>query len=149
MTPFARRPPRPPGGGRGVAARQRPRESASRRQPAPPQAPVATDGPSSERNPTSRPCFGGTTMFSHRISQPRRPANRGASLRLEDLECRWCPSCTVPVTGNTLRIIGDAGDNNLVITDNGAAGIVVTCDGVASPAATGIQRVIVSFTALL
>src|SRR5262249_26168536 len=39
------------------------------------------------------------------------------------------------------NIVGDATNNNVAIVDNGAAGIVVTCDGVASPAAMGIQRI--------
>src|SRR5262245_44409965 len=82
-------------------------------------------------------------MLSRRVARTRHPANRGAILRLEELERRWCPSCTVTVTGSTLRVIGDAGNNNVGIVDNGAAGIVVTCDGVASAAATGIQRVLV------
>src|SRR5262249_7187757 len=77
------------------------------------------------------------------IARTHRLANRSAVLRLEELESRWCPSCTVTVTGHTLRIVGDAANNNVGIVDNGAAGIVVTCDGVTSPAATGIQRVLV------
>src|SRR5262245_54345027 len=67
------------------------------------------------------------TMFSHRTARSRRPQDQGAILRLEALESRWCPSCTVTVTGHTLRIIGDAANNTVAIVDNGAAGIVVTC----------------------
>src|SRR5262245_20451169 len=80
-------------------------------------------------------------MVLHRVARTPRPAPRGAVLRLLELERRWCPSCTVTVDGNTLRIIGDATNNNVAIVDNGAAGIVVTCDTVASPAATGIEHV--------
>src|SRR5262249_61574194 len=88
--------------------------------------------------------FSGCDRMSRHGSRPRRPSNRGAVLRLEELESRWCPSCTVTVNGNTPRIIGDAANNNVAIVDNGAAGIVVTCDGVTHPAATGITRVIVN-----
>src|SRR5262245_16474973 len=87
-------------------------------------------------------CFGGNTMRSHRLGRTSSPVHR-RTLRLEELENRWCPSCTVTVTGNTLRITGDAGNNTVAIVDNGAAGMVVTCDGDAHPAATGIQRVLV------
>src|SRR5262245_28205190 len=80
-------------------------------------------------------------MFSHRIARTQRAANRSAILRLEQVEGRTCPSCTVTVTGDTLRIIGDAANDTVSIADNGAKGIVVTCDGVTHPAATGIQHV--------
>src|SRR5262245_26669516 len=82
-------------------------------------------------------------MFSHRIARSPRPATQNAVLRLEQLESRWCPSCTVTKFGSTLRITGDAMNNNVAIVDNGAAGIVVTCDGVTSPAAKNITRILV------
>src|SRR5262245_22593023 len=81
-------------------------------------------------------------MNSHSSGQTRRP-RKTYRLRLEALESRWCPACTVTVSGHTLRIIGDAANNNVAIVDNGAAGIVVTCDGTAHPAATGIRNVVV------
>jgi hypothetical protein len=89
-------------------------------------------------------------MFSLRfrgsLRRPKQAAGRAErrALRVEQLEDRRCLSCTVTVSGNTLRITGDGGNNNVAIVDNGAAGIVVTCDGVASPAATGIKRVLVN-----
>src|SRR5262249_28446326 len=55
--------------------------------------------------------FWGDNMFWHPIARTHRSRNRRAVLRLEELERRCCPSCTVTVTGHTLRIIGDAGDN--------------------------------------
>src|SRR5262249_14854630 len=85
--------------------------------------------------------IGGDTMSSHRSGRNRRPLQSRAVLRLKELESRWCPSCVVTQTGNTLSIIGDAGNNTVGIVDNGAAGIVVTCDGDTHPAATGIERV--------
>src|SRR5262245_8193736 len=86
----------------------------------------------------------GDTMASRRIAQNNRPARRSAALLVEGLENRWCPNCTVIASGTTLLIFGDAGNNNVAIVDNGAAGIVVTCDTVAHPAATGIQHVVVN-----
>src|SRR5262249_34164304 len=84
------------------------------------------------------------TMLSHRIPRTHGPTRRSAVLRLEGLERRWCPSCTVTVTGTLLSIIGGAGNNNLAVVDNGAGGIFDTCDGAAQPAANGIQQVFVN-----
>src|SRR5262245_57270350 len=69
------------------------------------------DGIASGAYPHVQSFFRGDTMFRHRIAQTHRPANRSAALRLEVLEDRCCPDCTVLVTGSTLRIIGDAAKN--------------------------------------
>src|SRR5206468_12052960 len=54
--------------------------------------------------------------------------------RVEALEDRWVPACTVTVspTGG-MTITGDAGDNQIAVFDNGSAGngnVSVVCDGV-------------------
>lgn len=82
-------------------------------------------------------------MLWNRIARTHRPATRSAVLRLEQVEGRTCPSCTVAAFGNTLFVIGDAANNNVAVVDNGPAGMVVTCDGDTHPAATGIERVLV------
>ncbi len=79
-------------------------------------------------------------MNSHRAGRVRRPGHK-YGLQLEELESRWCPSCSVTVAGDTLLIHGDKAANTVSIVDNGAAGIVVTCDGTTSPAATGIKHI--------
>jgi hypothetical protein len=61
--------------------------------------------------------------------------------QLEALENRWCPSCTVKVTGDTLHVTGDNGNNTVSIVDNGALGVVVTCDLMTFPAALGIKHI--------
>jgi len=80
-------------------------------------------------------------MYS-RHSGRSRPGHKYVP-RLEALENRCCLTCVVEVHGDTLRVEGDKANNTIAIVDNGAAGIVVTCDAVASPAATGIDHVVV------
>jgi hypothetical protein len=70
-----------------------------------------------------------------------RPPNRFAP-RLEALEHRDCPSCTVLVSGNTLRIIGDGGANAVNVTHNGAGTVTATCDGTAVTR-SGIRRIFI------
>jgi hypothetical protein len=53
-------------------------------------------------------------------------------LRLETLECRWVPSCTIVEDAGVLTITGTAKANEIDIEDNGtdeAGNVVVTCDG--------------------
>jgi hypothetical protein len=58
----------------------------------------------------------------------RRPQKCHSRLRLESLENRACPSCTVIQDGTTLFITGDRTDNRIAI-DQDAAGCHVACDG--------------------
>jgi hypothetical protein len=72
-----------------------------------------------------------------RKPRPRRPQTFRPEV--QSLEDRWCPSCTVRVVdGNTLQVLGDNADNNVVITDSRPRSIQVTCDGRTSPRFTGI-----------
>jgi hypothetical protein len=49
--------------------------------------------------------------------------------RLEALESRWCPTCTVRVIGDSLLILGDGRPNTVEIHDHGTRGIDLVCDG--------------------
>src|SRR5262245_60449837 len=80
-------------------------------------------------------------MFSRHSGRSRR--GHKSVPRLEALENRCCLTCMVEVAGDTLRVTGDNANNNVSIVNNGLAGIVATCDAVASPAATGINHVVV------
>lgn len=68
--------------------------------------------------------------------------------RVEQLEDRCVPACTVTPTGAApnvlLTINGDAGLNAIQISDNGAGNITVTCDGVATPAVAGVRDIVVN-----
>ena len=65
--------------------------------------------------------------------------------RVEVLEGRLCPSCgfTLSDLNTNLLVQGDQRANVVEISDNGAGAISVTCDGVARPAFTGIDTVVV------
>jgi len=69
------------------------------------------------------------------------PSNRFIP-RLEALENRWCPACTVSVSGSTMWIIGDNGANTATVTHDGAGNVAATCD-TATGSGSGIKRIIV------
>lgn len=77
--------------------------------------------------------------------QPRRPAVRP---RVENLEDRSLPACSVVPSGAVLTITGDNGPNNVRIVDNATAGpgnVTVICDGIATPLNTfTISQIIVN-----
>jgi len=66
------------------------------------------------------------------------------SPRVEPLERRLCLACTIDVKDDTLSILGDAADNNVTITHNGAGNVTVVCDGDPAVAASGIKEIIVA-----
>jgi hypothetical protein len=49
--------------------------------------------------------------------------------RLEALEDRWCPSCTLGLRNGVLSIVGDRASNAVAVQDQGTAGVFVFCDG--------------------
>src|SRR5262245_26683272 len=59
--------------------------------------------------------------------------------RLESLETRDCPSCSVVHKGDTLFIVGDREANQIAIADTREGGITVTCDGSVRPAFQGVR----------
>ncbi len=65
--------------------------------------------------------------------------------RLEGLESRWCPAVPTGVSavlsGTTLKITGDDGDNAVKITDDGAGNLKVTLDGGAEQSFSGVTQV--------
>jgi hypothetical protein len=65
------------------------------------------------------------------------------SPRVEPLERRLCLACTIDVEDDTLSILGDAADNNVVITHDGAGNVSVVCDGEPAVLASGIKEIIV------
>jgi len=79
-------------------------------------------------------------------STKRRPAGRrpvpSFVPRLEGLEDRYVPSCTLSVSGSTLTITGDGAANTVRIDDNGNAvsTLSVSCDGVQA-IVTGITTI--------
>jgi hypothetical protein len=75
-------------------------------------------------------------MTSHHSPRQRR---RSFLPRLEPLEGRCVPACTVTPSGTSLTITGDNNANTLIIDDNGAGVITVTCDGTVSGPFAGIQ----------
>ncbi|MBI3762402.1 MAG: hypothetical protein HY260_11150 [Chloroflexi bacterium] len=78
-------------------------------------------------------------MKSHRQSHPwARTAFRP---RLECLETRDCPSCTVFQKGDTLLILGDREANQIAIADTREGGIKVICEGGTPLEFTGVQRI--------
>src|SRR5262245_10679960 len=78
----------------------------------------------------------GSLAMSH--ARPRlRP-------RLETLQARWCPSCTVRQDGDTLVITGDRGDNRIEMVQVDATGLRVACDGGPAQSFRGVARVTVS-----
>jgi hypothetical protein len=74
-------------------------------------------------------------MIRHCIA--RRRWNRMSRAALESLETRLCLSCEVYKEGTTLFVIGDEGDNHLVIEEAGAI-VAVTCHD--NPAADAAPR---------
>jgi hypothetical protein len=77
-------------------------------------------------------------MNSHHSSRQRR---RSFLPRLEPLEGRCVPACTITPSGTTLTITGDNNANTVIIDDNGAGAITVTCDGAVSVPFAGIQSI--------
>src|SRR5687767_2196607 len=77
-------------------------------------------------------------------SQRRRLQRWGASFRprLERLESRDCPSCTVFQRDQTLIILGDEGANQVEIADTREGDIAVTCDGGETERFSGVQRIV-------
>ena len=71
-----------------------------------------------------------------------RPARRGRSCapRVEVLEGRDCPSCTVEFREGMLSILGDRGANDVAVV-NSWAGTQVTCDGGETMTFTGVRAV--------
>jgi hypothetical protein len=80
-------------------------------------------------------------MTSHHSPRQRR---RSFLPRLELLEERCVPACTVTPSGTTLTITGDNNANTVVLDDNGAGAITVTCDGAVSGPFANIQFINVS-----
>lgn len=78
-------------------------------------------------------------MFSHR----RRFLRQGAAFcpRLEQLERRDCPSCTVFQKEQTLFILGDEAANQIAIADTREGGIAVSCDRGETERFTGVNRI--------
>jgi len=62
--------------------------------------------------------------------------------RLEGLENRWCPSCTVTVNGGVMRITGDGGANTVTVTHDGAGNVTATCD-TASGTGSNIRKILI------
>ncbi len=65
--------------------------------------------------------------------------------RIEGLESRWCPAVPTGVSavlsGTTLRITGDDGDNIVKITDDGAGSLKVSIDGGAEQSFSGVTHI--------
>src|SRR5262245_28102918 len=78
------------------------------------------------------PYFRRCVMSKHRRFAPR----------VELLEHRWCPSCTVTVHGDVMRIVGDGGVNAVTVTDDGAGNVTAACD-TASATGSGIRKIII------
>jgi hypothetical protein len=76
-------------------------------------------------------------------SQRRQFLRQGGNfrLRLERLERRDCPSCTVFQKEETLVILGDEGANQIAIADTREGDIVVTCDVGDPHRFTGVNRI--------
>jgi hypothetical protein len=62
--------------------------------------------------------------------------------RLEVLDNRWCPTCDVQFVAGTLYITGDAGNNEVMISDNGPGDLQVVCDGTPAHFEQPIERVV-------
>ena len=71
--------------------------------------------------------------------QTRRGLNRFAP-RLELLDDRIVPSCTIEQTGGILRIEGDNHSNTIEIVDNGTT-VTVTCDGETAEEFTDVTEI--------
>jgi len=65
-------------------------------------------------------------------------------LHVDDLEDRSCPS-TIQVIGHTLFVVGDAGDNRVLIQDNGNGQVRASIDSPidAAPLRTGTSSIVV------
>jgi hypothetical protein len=86
--------------------------------------------------------IGAEPRRSERKSQRPRPA----TLRLELLEDRVVPAVTASVTAGVLSIVGDAGNNNIIVQEIPASGASASTfrvdgDGVKLSGATGFQGV--------
>jgi hypothetical protein len=81
-----------------------------------------------------------------RVSQHLR--GRRPALRVEQLEDRCVPACTIMQTGVApniiLTITGDDTNNNVQISDDGAGNITLACDGVISPPVAGVKDIVVT-----
>ena len=71
-----------------------------------------------------------------------RAARRGRSFapRVEALEGRDCPSCTLTFQDGLLSIVGDRGDNDIAVV-NTWAGTQVTCDHEGQVTFVGVRTV--------
>jgi hypothetical protein len=65
-------------------------------------------------------------------------------IRVEELERRECPSCTIVQTGDTLSILGDREANRITIADTREGDIAVSCDGGDPHRFAGVSRITVS-----
>src|SRR5262245_28289256 len=63
-------------------------------------------------------------------------------LRLETLDDRIVPSCTVLQEGTTLTITGENGNNDIQIVDDGTT-VTVTCDGDPAEEFTDVTEIVV------
>lgn len=63
--------------------------------------------------------------------------------RLETLDNRWCPSCTITVDDGTLTITGDDEANTLTVTHDGAGTVTVVCDGGETVTEEDIERIVI------
>lgn len=70
------------------------------------------------------------------------------ALRVEQLEDRCVPACTITQAGVApniaLTINGDDHVNNIQISDDGNGNITLACDGVISPAVAGVRDIVVN-----
>src|SRR5262245_19808275 len=86
-------------------------------------------------------------MFRN-VRASQHPRGRRSALRVEQLEDRCVPACTITQTGAApnvvLTITGDDAANNVQISDDGAGNITLACDGVISPPITGVKDIVVT-----
>src|SRR5262245_55409943 len=77
------------------------------------------------------------------VSLSIRAAIRGLSFlpQVEMLEDRTCPACITLKAGASVLILGDATDNVVQVTDDGAT-LSVTCDA-QNTSFTGVNRLVV------
>src|SRR5262245_5312146 len=61
--------------------------------------------------------------------------------RVERLDSRDCPSCTVFQRAEILTIAGDRLDNQVEIVASGDGSVRVTCDGSVRPVFTGVTQI--------
>src|SRR5688572_12421460 len=85
--------------------------------------------------------------MNRNVRASQQSHGRRSALRVEQLEDRCVPACTITQTGTApnvvLTITGDNTNNNVQISDDGAGNITLACDGVISPAIPGVKDIVV------